>query len=282
MSILLPEHRQIELYTKKKVLAVVEDPEGELAAAGEIIEGLARTFTTLDAALGDPVDPADPMAGWRKYLALPRKSGVDKLTAEIYRTLRIFQVATAHPTGRIDSRNGLAKASSTVDQTALSIRVTRAGRGLLDAAVAYRLAADTQVYPEAYVEAMLCRYWADIVAEIRWYYDEDRVLFQFRDEYRMNRHFRFDCDNPRFSIGGGKLHFSIGEKYADPARYPIDFFVIEDGLLHIVPVEALTGSAIALDRLPRWRARVADGVTLPAAFRPRFTREEMTPGLPMT
>lgn len=278
----LPEHRQIELYSKKKVLAVGDDPEGELAAAREIVEGLARTFATLDAALGDPVDPADPMAGWRKYMALPRKTAVDKLTAEIYRTLRIFHVATMHPSGRIDTRNGLAKASSTIDQTALTIRITRAGRRLLDGAVAYRLADDTQVYPETYVEAMLCRYWADIVTEIRWYYDEDRALFQFRDDYRMNRHFRFDCDNPRASTGGGRMHFTIGEQYADPARFPIDFFVIEDGLLHIVPVEALSQSSIALDRLPRWRARLADGITLPAAFRPRFTREEMVPGLPMT
>ncbi len=239
-------------------------------------------FATLDAVLGDRLDDADPMAAWRKYRALPRRDGIDKLTAEVYRTLRIFHAAGSHDTGRIEVRNGLVKASATVERTALSIRISRIGMTLLESVVAYRLGAVGQPYPDAYVEAMLCRYWADIAGEIHWYYDEDQVLYQFRDTLGLNRHFRFDCDNPKIAIADGCCRFRIGERFRDPARTPIDFFVVVDDRLHIIPVEALSDGALPLAELPRWRAQLPDGLTLPAAFRARFAREAMVPGLPMT
>lgn len=278
----LPEYRQIELYSKKKSLPMDQDEAGELAAAEAAVAALARLFATTHARLAAPGSAMDAPATWRTYLALPRDSGVDKLVAEVYRALRIFHVANTHRSGTVEVRNGLIKASATVDYTSLAVRVTRAGIGLLEAFMAYCCAEATAIYPAAYVEAMLCAYWSDIVAEIRWYYDEDRVLFQYRNKYRMNRHCRFDCDNPRYSMADGQLRFDIGGAYADPIRYPIDFFVVADDHMHIVPVESLTRGGLPLDQLPRWQARLADGLTLPASFRPRFTRETMVPGIPMT
>jgi hypothetical protein len=278
----LPEYRQIELYSKKRVLTFAEDNAAELAEATATVVSLAQVFTELDFTLGEPLESPDSMAVWRKYRALPRRTAIDKLTAELYRTLRIFHAATWHETGLVTVKNGLIKAAATIERTALSIRISRVGMTLLESAVAYRLGTEGQPYPDAYVEAMLCRYWADIAAEIHWYYDEDQVLYQFQDRLGLNRHLRFDCDNPKFSTEGGLCRFVIGESFRDAARYPIDFFVVIDTHLHIIPVEALTDGAIPLADLPRWRARLADGITLPASFRPRFGREVMVPGLPMT
>jgi len=282
VTVLLPEYRQIELYSKKKSLAVAEDAEAERAEAVRTTAMLSDTFGLLDAALGAPLGDPDPMASWRKYRGLDRSSALGKLTAEAYRALRVFRSAVTHETGRVEVRNGLIKATATVEQTALSIRITRIGADLLESFVAYRLGMADQPHSETYVTAMLCRYWSDISAEIRWYYDEDRVLYQFRDEFALNRHFRFECDNPRFSVGGDRVRFDLGEIYADPLRYPIDLYVVVNGLLHIVPVEALTAGALALDQLPRWQARLPDGITLPPSYRLRFTREVMAQGLPMT
>lgn len=282
MSIVLPEHRQIDMYSKKKNLPIAEDFERESADAEKVVKELAEVFSRFDAALGAGADPDDPASTWKAYQDLPRSSGLDRLTGEAYRTLRVFMVATRHPTGRVTVRNGIVKVSSTVDYTSVAIRITRAGISLLGSLVAYRLAAETQFYPEAYVEAMLCRYWTDIVAEIRWFYDEDHALFQFRDQFRMNRHFRFDCDNPRVTIADETFRFEVGDIYSDPARFPIDFFIVVAGRLHIVPVEALSSQSIAVDRLYAWRARLPDGLTLPSAFRRRFTRETQGVGQPTT
>lgn len=282
MTVLLPEYRQIELYSKKKSLAIAEDAEAERVEATRTCAALSDAFGALDAALGDPLDDPDPMAAWRKYQRLDRSSAVGKLTAEAYRALRVFRAALTHETGRVETRNGLIKATATVEQTALSIRITKIGADLLDSFVAYRLGADRLPYSESYVTAMLCRYWSDISEEIRWYYDEDRVLFQFRDEFGLNRHFRFECDNPRFSVGADHIRFDLGEMYTDPLRYPIDLYVVINTQLHIIPVEALNAGRLALDQLPRWQARLPDGLTLPASYRLRFTREVMAQGLPMT
>ena len=63
---------------------------------------------------------------------------------------------------------------------------------------------------------------------------------------------------------------------------PSIFFVVLDDTLHIIPVEALRDGALPLADLSRWRARTPDGLTLPAHFRPRFGREMMVVGQPMT
>lgn len=283
MPLLLPEHRQIELYTKKKALALAEDPALEQALAEAAAARLVESFILLDQSLGAaPVAPGAALDAWAKYRFLPRRTTIEKLTAELYRTLRLFHAGLTHETGRIESRNGLIKASATVDHTALSIRLTHAGADLLASAVAYRAAENEGPYPAAYVEAMLTRYWSDIAEEVRWYHDEDRVLFQYCDRLRLNRHCRFDCDNARVTLRGDQLRFEVAPPWNDPVRTPIDFFVTLDDRLHIIPVEALTDYTLPVEELPRWRARLDDGTPLPAVFRARFTREVMAAGLPMT
>ena len=129
---------------------------------------------------------------------------------------------------------------------------------------------------------MLAEYFFDIGAEIKRYSDEDRNLYQFRRPVPFCRQFRFDCDNPKLSFDGDHVVLDISKPYRDPARYPIDFFVVVDGALHIVPVEALKEGRIAGGELPKWRARLADGDRLPAEFRGRFGRQEGAVNQPMT
>lgn len=283
MFLLAPEYRQIELYSKKKVLPVAEDAETELAEGIAAVHALTTAFRRLDSALGEAPAGDDPAETWTKYLSLPKRTPLEKPAAEIYRALRPFHAGATHPSGRIEINNGRVKASSTIGHTALCIRMTRAGMTLLEATVAYLLRALAGTpYPEAYEAGMLTRYWCDCYEEIKWYYDEDRALFQFRDRLRMNRHFRFDCDNPRFDLTDGHVVFEVGAVYRDVVRYPIDFFLQIEDRLYIVPTEALSDYRLPETDLPQWRARLPEDGMLPAHWRPRFTREDMIPGLPMT
>lgn len=282
MPIRLPEHRQIELYTHRRSLPIADDPDAFRREAEERARTLAGAYAGLVRLLAAGDEALDPAASWEAYRRLPRAGLRAKILAETMRALRLFHIACAHPLGRIDVRNGLIKASATIAHTGLSIRITVAGADLLESLAAYAVAAADGPYPEAYDEAMLGTLFADANAEIRWYNDEDRVLYQFAPPLRLNRHLRFDCDNARHAVAGGRLAFEVREPYRDPVRFPIDFFVHHDGRLHIVPAEALDGWGIDLGRLPAWRARLGPSGALPARFRGRFAREEMRAGLPMT
>jgi hypothetical protein len=272
----LPEYRQIELYTKKKNLSFAVHPPVD-AAPVPPIAGVVRAFAALDGHLGGGERPS-----WQTYLELPRATALHKLVAELYRILRVARRIAFHPQGHMEADDGIVRMNGAIDKVALSLEITQIGLTLLESAVAYYLGSLEQPYPDAYVEAMLCQYFADIVSEIKRFADEDRILYQFRQKMHFNRHFRFDCDNPRIEPADGRLKFALGERYVSALAYPIDFFVTHDDLLHIVPVEALSDCALALSDLPLWRARTPDGHTLPAQFRPRFAREVMVAGIPMT
>lgn len=274
----LTEYRQVELYTKKKKLAFDETPP---APALPGLLGIATAFMLLDSHLCANDDSLDGKAGWERYLALPRATTIEKLVAEVYRILRILRTVPAHKSGRLEMKDGVLAARCTVNRCAIAVHISTIGLSLLESFVACYLGALQEPYGEGYVEAMLYQYFTDIVAEIKRFADEDRILYQFRPRNFFNRNFRYDCDNPKFTLDNGKIIFDIGEIYADPVRYPIDFFVAIDDVLHIIPVEALTDRAIAIADLPRWRARGGGGAVLPAHFRQRFGRETMTPGLPM-
>ncbi|MDR3324195.1 MAG: hypothetical protein LBS89_08340, partial [Zoogloeaceae bacterium] len=102
----------------------------------------------------------------------------------------------------------------------------------------------------------------------------------------FNRHFRFDCDNPKWEQEEGNWRIDIGAKYRDPARYPIDFYLLTEDALSIVPVEALKDGVLPAAECSRWLAKnvtgSAEGGILPAEFAMRFSREDMVVGLPMT
>lgn len=280
----VPEYRQIELYTKRKKLTFSEDPA---AAAGG--QGMPETLGPLAALmlLETYLDSSDPelfegKISWEKYLALPRRTTTDKLVAEVFRILRIFRIAATHAQGRLEIRDGLVRAACNFRRCALALNITPAGLTLLESFVFCYLDAFRQPYGEEYVDALLTQYFTDIVGEIHKFADEDRVLFQFRPKFPyFNRHYRLDCDNPRYEAEVDHFQFEIGAAYTDPVRYPIDFFLPLDEGLHIIPVEALKDGRLPTAELPRWRARSGND-ELPSHFRLRFGRELMVVGLPMT
>jgi hypothetical protein len=280
----VPEYRQIELYTKKKKLAFSgfdQDASDIYQAKGTLSTSVA--FMLLDNFLASQ-DPSlmEGKTSWQKYLSLPRKTNIEKLVAEVYRILRIVKIAMSHKDGLMEVRDGLIRVSCVFERCSLSLNITRAGLALLESFVFYYLDSFRQPYGIAYIEAMLMQYFTDIVAEVKKFSDEDRVLYQFRQAQPFNRHFRFDCDNPKYTQQDDFLIFDIGDIYSDCARYPIDFFLMAEGILHIVPAEALTNKKILLVELSQWKARISNNMELPIHFRTRFGRETMIAGLPMT
>ncbi|MFG1478757.1 hypothetical protein V5F53_08810 [Xanthobacter sp. V4C-4] len=277
----LPEHRQIELYTKRKALTFrAEESPSDLPLAA--VAAVCRSALLMDAVVSGRHPGAPGRTSWQRYLDLPKASRTDKIAAELYRILRITHTVAFHHHGHVEMRDSIVRFNGAIDRVALSLEITVAGLDLLEAMTAYWLAAAESPYPEAYVEVVLAEFFFDVVAETKRFADEDRILYQFRRPKPFNRHFRFDCDNPKYEVAGDTLVFEIPPAHADPARYPIDFFLVHGQMLHIVPVEATREGRIAVSELSRWRARTPDALSLPAAFRPRFAREVMVVGQPMT
>ncbi len=205
-----------------------------------------------------------------------------KSSPNLHRVLRVVRKIAFHAHGHVDMRDGIVCLNGAIDLCALSLEITAAGLDLLETAVAYYFSSLTSPYPEAYVEAMLFELFGDIVSEIKRFSDEDRILYQFRRRAPFNRHFRFDCDNPKATYDSEFIAFEIGPLYRDPARHPIDFFAALDDVFHIIPVEALKDGRIERRDLLKWRARGLEDLSLPASFRTRFAREKIVVGQPMT
>ena len=276
----LPEHRQIELYSKRKTLEFAESDAD--AAPYARLAGLARAYHLMETLLAARYADGEAETSWAFYSRLPRDSMGDKVASQIYRILRIARLVLFHPHGHVEAVDGAVKINGCVNRVALSLEITPAGLTLLETAVAYWALAQSSPYPAAYTEAMLAEYFFDIIAEIRRFADEDRVLFQFRRLRAFCRHFRFDCDNPKMKIDDEGIVIEIDALYRDKARYPIDFFFVLDGALHIVPVEALNEGRLATAEFAKWRARLSDGEKLPAEFGVRFGRHQDVVGQPMT
>jgi len=277
----LPEYRQIEMYSKHRLLSIAaaEEPsEVPLSRIG----GLCQAFLVLDAFLASQSQADETMPTWRRYLELPRTNTGERLVAELYRVLRVARTVAFHPQGAIEMQNGVVRIKGTVNKVVMILDLSSAGLMLLESAVAYYLDSRRQPYPDAYVEAMLLEYFQDIINEIRRYSDEGRSLYQFRPKHAFNRHFRFDCDNPKTRLDDENLEIEIGAAQRNPALYPIDFFITLGDVLHIIPVEVLVDGKLPLAEMGRWRARTPDGVTLPASFRARFGHDTAAVNQPMT
>ena len=275
----LPEHRQIEIYSRRNSLDVAED-KSQLPLAH--LAGIVRSFTLLDRYLSAKMGFCEPVESWPFYLGLPRVSGVDKIIAQIYRILRLARLVLLHPMSRIETRDGLVMINGVIGPNAFSIELSANGIILLESAVAYYLKSESGPYSQAYVEAMLGEYYVDILAEIKRYSDEGRSLYQFRRAEPFSRHFRLDCSNAKVQQLEGEYEFEIVPLYKDKARYPIDFFVVIDKWMHIVPVEALKNNRIKAEDLVKWRAENLDGVRLPEDFRMRFCNDAVVINQPMT
>jgi hypothetical protein len=277
----LPEYRQIELYTKRKSLNFLDPPPPEEAPMDRVAS-VARAALAFESVLA-ALHPTDlPLTVWKRCKDLPRGTQTEKILAELHRITRIVRKICFHAHGHIEMHDGIVCLDGAIDLVCLSLQITAAGLDLIETMVAYWFLSLTSLYPEAYVEMMLAEMFADLVAEVKRFSDEDRILYQFRRKGAFNRHFRFDCDNPKAAFDGDHVEFEIGERYRDPARHAIDFFVVLEDFLHIVPVEALKDGRIARADLPKWRARTEDHQSLPAAFRTRFAREKIVVGQPMT
>ncbi|ARN80808.1 hypothetical protein MCBRY_000806 [Methylocystis bryophila] len=277
----LPDYRQVELYTKRKGLSFL-DPPAPAEAPLDRIASVARAALVFEAILAGLYPTQQPLTAWARSKELPRTTQCEKILAELHRILRVLRKIAFHPHGHVDMRDGVICLNGAIDLVALSLEITRPGLDILETMVAYWCDARESVYPEAYVTRMLSEFFSDLVSEIKRFSDEDRILYQFRRNGPFNRSFRFDCDNPRIVSEGDRLTFEIGERYQDAARYPIDFFVVLDDRLHILPVEALRDRTIQKSELQHWRARTPDAVSLPASFRTRFAREKIVVGQPMT
>jgi hypothetical protein len=275
----LPEHRQIELYSKRKSLDF-DEPVADGTPYAQLA-GAVRAFHTLETVLAARLFDGEPQTSWSFYTALPRDALADKLATQLYRILRVAKLVLFHPGGQVVCEDGLVKITGVVGPTVMALELTPHGLTLLESAVAFWALHQHSPYPTAYVEALLAEYFDDIVGEIKRYSDEGRSLYQFRRSRPYCRHFRLDCDNPKWSFEGDRLVIEIGARFRDPARCPIDFFLIVDGALHIVPVEALDGTGIARAELAKWRARLGDGQPLPPEFRQRFTHPQNPINQPM-
>jgi hypothetical protein len=275
----MPEHRQIELYSKRRPLHFAEQtaalPLAQLA-------GAARAFMFLDSYLSAQIGQSESNCGWQFYLGLPRKTASDKAIAQMYRILRVIRIVLFHPQGQVSLNDGTIRLKGIVGPTALLMDISASGLTLLESAVSYYLKAVSSPYPAAYIEAMIGEYFFDIVAEIKRFEDEGRALYQFQRVMHFSRHFRFECDNPKIKRFDEVFEFEVGAAYRDGSRYPIDFFAEVEDCLHIIPTEALKGFRISTTELAKWKAVTPDGATLPSSFRMRFGREVTEINQPMS
>ena len=207
------------------------------------------------------------------------------MTAKLYRVLRVLRLVTFHPHGHVEIEDGIVKFNGAVNKVALSLRSfpqpalsfwnrpspiisTRCGRPIHEP-ISRRCSSDISRTSSPRSSASG---------------DEDCMLYQFRPKYAFNRHFRFDCDNPRRRRRRTALSLiETGPAHGDAALYPIDFYVTANDALHIVPAEALCATESC-----RWRSSIDGAPAFPRAARCRpisacvFARETPAPNQPMT
>lgn len=277
-----PEHRQIELYTKPRILTFDEPPLPEEAPL-ERIAAVARAAVVFEATLAGLYPTDLPLTSWARAKDLPKTTMVEKVALQLHRVTRILRLIAFHPHGQVEMRNGVICMGGVIGKEVYYFDITSAGLDLIETMVAYWFSARDSVYPEAYVAWVFSEMFFDLGGEIRRYSDEGRTLYQFQRKGPFNRHFRFDCDNPKATFSGDFVEIDIPAPYRDSARYAIDFYAVLHDVLHIIPVEALKDGKIAREKLPEWEARTKkDPMSLPAAFQQKFGRLKPNINQPMT
>ncbi|NJM13741.1 MAG: hypothetical protein HC889_19490 [Synechococcaceae cyanobacterium SM1_2_3] len=224
----LPELRSIEMYTRKKRMtpptAVIPPTCPESAGALHALHLLETALAAQSAGF------ADETPSWQRYGQLPRRTLTERLTAEVFRLLRVVRIALEHPAGQWDTGDDAAFHFKCLDRRyPVDLRITPAGLRLLQSFVFFYLDAVDRPWGEAYVEAMLSAYYTDIVGELRGFEDEDREIYQFRPALRINRHLRLACANPRFSVADQRCQIELGPVHEDQARFPVDFLPADRG-----------------------------------------------------
>lgn len=283
-ALLLPEYRELEMYTSKR------RHDGGVHAGEAVSDGQARapdpallsqvlpswiTLHILESSF--EVTAATPLEGltsWQRYQALPRRSLAEKIVAESYRLLRMVRVALQHPQGVLRGSGQRIELGCHANAYPLQLVISPVGLRLLDSLIhLYLQSRERSDLGPAYLDAMLLSYYTDLVAELRGFEDEDRVLCQFRPAILLNRHWRLECRNARYRVDNGYCLLQLGPRYADGQCHPIDFYLQLNDHHYRVPMEALVvppcpqniavdgqplRCAIAMSELVGWRIGKAE------------------------
>jgi len=279
----LPEHRELKLYSNSAGYQFLKDDNGiatDLPVTGALNPMMA--FILLDTHFESRDPSLEGMSLRQRYLTLPRTTKVDKMTAQIYRLLRLYRIGLVQSDGTVEESQGCIRSWCVANGTAFNLIITKAGLALAESFVSCYLNLLRLPFGEAYREALLSQYYADMVAEVKKFHDEDADLLRFYNRYQFNRHFRFDCGNPKFVVQGDQLVFDIADSYCNPLLYPIDFYVTVDDALHIIPMEALKQNRLPMAGLPGWRQLVIDSNLATAQQEIKFGHESVSNGGPMS
>jgi hypothetical protein len=276
----LPEWRKIELYTNTSE-ALLFDPDASGPANHwnqAPVMGALSAFMLLDAHLECERPELAGLTARERFLAWRPDTRTRRLTAQVYRILKILRRGVSAPGARLASAERVFQVNYVETPFAFGLRVSFAGLELLSGFVALYLDFKRQPFPEAYVEAMLAAYYEDIVAELRYLSDEDGSVLHFRKRFAFNRHFRFQCCTARYALTAERLEIEIGERFADKREYPLDFFLMIEGEFHIIPCEALENGGLSREALAEWKARRPDpGEGLPE-YHLRLKSEALSSG----
>lgn len=276
----LPEQRKIELYTHGLEVSLADPgpPEGPPGWDIPPVMDALVAFMLLEAQLETSHPGLAELPWGQRQAALAPRDRVQRVMAQVYRILRLLRRGVAAPGARLKNGEGVFQLNYVERPFAFGLRVTHAGLELLASLVALYLDLLRQPYPEAYLEALLSQYYEDIITEVRYLSDEEGSVLHFRKEMAFNRHCRLRCGNARFVLGPQHLEVAIGERFADPRAYPIDFFLLIEGEFHIIPAEALETGRLPRAELERWRARPPQPEHGGPAFDLRLRSEARDPG----
>jgi hypothetical protein len=218
-----------------------------------------RSFLLLDCFFDSLYPQIIGKSSREKYLFLPKSNRTERIVAEIYRILRVYNMACVDKVGKISYEQNRICINLIINCKVYSYRIFKPGLDLLTSAVIYYLSSFEKLDPLAYIEAVLSSYYIDINDQIRDFHDEDDDVLVFRPKFAINRHFRYASGNATLLYNEGFLEFKIDDFHKNSTVFPIDFYFTFDQKLYIIPVEALCDGKIHVSELPDWKAN--DGVS---------------------
>ncbi|MGE4559948.1 MAG: hypothetical protein AB7E77_07095 [Desulfobulbus sp.] len=265
----LPEYREIEMYTNASAIQLCEpehtgeDNGWNIPQAMDALEA----FSFLDG-YWESVNPQ--FAGLplgQRLSRLDPTTHTQRLMGQVYRILRILRQGVSAPDARIRTGKRIFRINYVAPPYAFALHISFAGLELLTATTVVYLNSFRQWLPAAYLEAMLAEYYEDAANEIKYLSDEIGSVQQFRKTMVFNRHHRLRCGSARYTLTADALEIDVGPRYANSFLYPIDFFLLVDGVFHIVPAEALEEGRLPRKQLVDWQVRMP----APDAGPPEYT-----------
>ena len=265
----LPRERKIELYSNSSQVKLYNDKSSqdspwqrpEVAAALAAFAALETHFELLNPKLAG-------LGARERFLELAPKCRVERLAAQVFRILKIVRLGATAPGNRLKCEERVFQINYIGEPFSFGLRITLAGLDLLSGFTAAYLSGPLRPHSEAYQELLLNQYYEDIIAEIRYLSDEDGNVLHFRKTHDFSREFRYLCGGAKYLLQPQRIEIEIGERFADKARYPIDFFLQVEGEFYIVPCEVLgEGARLERGELLKWRIR--------QDFDPQYSRYDL-------